>query len=241
VPIWLTELSADPKIFPDPRKALKSPDGLLAMGGDLSPARLIHAYQHGIFPWFNHDDPLLWWSPSIRAVFTPNSLQLSRSLRKTLKKHNFSFSCNKKFHEVMALCAQTRQQTTGTWIQPCMQQAYGELHQLGVAHSIEVWSDDTLVGGCYGLQIGSLFCGESMFNLVPNAAKFALIMLQYHLSRYTDGLIDCQMPNPFLMQMGATPLPKSDYLVLLSDRRDWSVPNDMWQPRTLNWPSEEPN
>ncbi len=241
MPIWLTELSADHQVFPDPRKALTSPDGLLAMGGDLSPTRLINAYRQGIFPWFNEDDPLLWWSPSTRAVFAPHSLQLSRSLKKALKKHNFRFTCNHSFNDVMAQCAQTRLQTTGTWIQPCMQQAYGELHELGIAHSIEVWSDDSLVGGCYGLQIGSLFCGESMFNLVPNAAKFALIMLQHHLSRYTDGLIDCQMPNPFLLQMGAMPLPKNEYLALLVKRRDWSVPREMWQPRALAWSSEELN
>ncbi len=239
MPIRLSQLGADPRIFPDPHQALASPDGLLAIGGDLSPPRLLNAYRQGIFPWFSEDDPVLWWSPSIRAVFAPSSLQPSRTLKKVQKKQNFRFTSDYNFHQVMAKCAETRLATTGTWIQPCMQQAYGELHELGIAHSIEVWSDNTLVGGCYGLQIGSLFCGESMFNLVPNAAKFALIMLQQHLSCYTDGLIDCQMPNPFLLQMGAIPLPKTDYLTLLAQRRDWSMPIDMWQRRELEWPSED--
>jgi leucyl/phenylalanyl-tRNA--protein transferase len=233
VPIWLPELTADPEFFPDPQQALTDPDGLLALGGDLSASRLIHAYRLGIFPWFNEGDPLLWWSPSVRAIFAPKTLQLSRTLKKTLKKHNFSFSCNQQFSEVMQLCAQTRLNTTGTWIQPSMQQAYGELHRLGVANSIEVWLDNQLVGGCYGLQIGHLFCGESMFNLVPNAAKLALVALQHQLSQYTDGLIDCQMPNPFLMQLGAQPLPRSEYLSLLAERRDAPLPATMWAARSL--------
>jgi leucyl/phenylalanyl-tRNA--protein transferase len=241
VPIWLTELTADPTSFPDPQKALTTPDGLLAMGGDLSAPRLIQAYRHGIFPWFNQDDPLLWWSPSVRAIFPAQTLQLSRTLRKALKKHRYTFSCNQQFAEVMRLCAQTRLNTTGTWIQPCMQQAYTALHQLGIAQSIEVWQEDTLVGGCYGLQIGHLFCGESMFNLQPNAAKFALIALQHHLSQYTDGLIDCQMPNPFLLQMGALPLARTDYLSLLAARRDKPLPPEMWTARSLLLPNEEQN
>lgn len=229
----LAQLTADPCLFPDPNSALKSPDGLLAIGGDLTPKRLLYAYYQGIFPWFNEGDPLLWWSPSVRAIFEPNSLTLDRSLKKYLKKYPFTFSCNQSFLDVMHLCAQTREETGGTWIQPNIMAAYTIMHQLDLAHSIEVWLEGELVGGCYGLQIGQLFCGESMFNLMPNTAKLALVMLQQHLSTYTQGLIDCQMPNPFLLQMGAKPLPRAEYLNLLHANRSHPTPEAMWQARAL--------
>ncbi len=232
MPIWLPELTQDLDWFPDPEFSLPEPDGLLAFGGCLSPQRLVSAYRQGIFPWFNEEDPLLWWSPSIRAIFPQNSLKLNRSLKKFLKNNHFSFSCNTAFAEVIAQCALTRQEK-GTWIQANIQQAYLQLHRLGKAHSIEVWQDGHLVGGCYGVQVGELFCGESMFNLAPNAAKLALLVLQQELQKVCDGIIDCQMPNPFLMQMGAEPLPRSDYLCLLRKKRDLAFPQEVWRPRSI--------
>ncbi len=232
MPIWLPELTQDLEWFPDPELSLPEPDGLLAFGGCLKPQRLLSAYRQGIFPWFNEEDPLLWWSPSVRAIFPQNSLKLNRSLKKLLKNQPFHFSCNTAFAEVIAQCAQTRARK-GTWIQPNIQYAYLQLHRLGKAHSVEVWQEGTLVGGCYGVQVGELFCGESMFNLVPNAAKLALLVLQQELQKVCDGIIDCQMPNPFLLQMGAEPLPRTDYLRLLMQKRDLELPLDLWQPRSI--------
>jgi len=236
--IRLTQLRTDPQWFPPLESALSEPDGLLAFGGDLSPSRLESAYRHGIFPWFNADDPLLWWSPTVRAVFAPQTLQLNRTLRKEIRRHQLWFSCNLAFSRVIAACADPRAKQAGTWIQPCIQQAYQQLHQQGLAHSIEVWQGQQLVGGLYGLQIGELFCGESMFNTIPNTAKIALCLLQHHLAGFTDGWIDCQMPNPFLLSMGATPLHRDDYVVLLNALKDSPVQACRWQPRRLELDSD---
>lgn len=234
MPIYLPELTADPTWFPPLHTTLQQPDGLLALGGDLSVARLHQAYRTGVFPWFSDGDPLLWWSPSTRAVFAPGDLELNRSLRKYQKQQQFRYSRNMAFAEVIANCAALpRRGQAGTWIVDEIQQAYLALHHAGYAHSIEVWRDDVLVGGLYGVVIGGLFCGESMFNLQPNTAKLALCMLQQQLSGYCDGWIDCQMPNPFLLQMGVRPLAKSAYLQLLTQLRDQSVPTDAWQASQL--------
>lgn len=233
MPIYLPQLSAHDVSFPELHRALKQPDGLLAMGGDLSPERLISAYSQAIFPWFNEGDPLLWWSPSIRAVFAPHSLKLNRTLKKQLKRFQFSFSINTAFADVIALCAAPRVKQEGTWILPPMQQAYLRLHQQGMAHSIEVWQQDRLVGGLYGVLVGGLFCGESMFNLLPDTAKLALIVLQQHLQQVAPGWIDCQLPNPFLLQQGARPMPRSDYITLLSQLRHQQSPGRHWQAQVL--------
>lgn len=234
MPIYLPELTVDPLWFPPLHSALKDPDGLLAMGGDLSVARLHQAYRSGVFPWFTDGEPLLWWSPSTRAVFAPGDLQLNRSLRKYQKRQQFHYSRNMAFAQVIALCAVLpRRNQACTWIVAEMQQAYLALHQAGLAHSIEVWRDDVLVGGLYGVAIGGLFCGESMFNLEPNTAKLALCMLQQQLSSYSDGWIDCQMPNPFLLQLGVRPIPKADYVTLLQQLRDQPVPANAWEPAVL--------
>lgn len=233
MPIYLPELRKEPSWFPPLTKALAEPDGLLAIGGDLSVPRLIHAYRSAVFPWFSEDDPLLWWSPSTRAVFEPNQLQLNRSLRKYLKHQQYHFSCNKAFAEVVSQCAAPRHTQSGTWITPQMQQAYLALHKAGVAQSIEVWRDDILVGGLYGLTIGGLFCGESMFNREANTAKLALVMLQKHTQSYSAGWIDCQMPNPFLLQLGVTPLPRIAYVSLLNQLKDDELPPNCWLPRQL--------
>jgi leucyl/phenylalanyl-tRNA--protein transferase len=231
--LWLPELTSDPHWFPAPQSALSEPDGLLAFGGDLSVTRLRQAYQQGIFPWFSDGDPLLWWSPSMRAVFAPDSLRAGRSLWRDWQKQQYHFSCNRAFTEVMAGCAAPRPNQPGTWITTEIQQAYQRLHQAGIAHSVEVWQQDKLVGGLYGIQVGHLFCGESMFNRVPNAAKLALVQLQHYLQSFQLGWIDCQMPNPFLLQCGARPLARPDYLQLLEKLAALPIPDKLWQSGPL--------
>ena len=227
--LWLPELRSDSLWFPSADTALKEPDGLLAFGGDLSVARLQQAYQHGIFPWFSPGDPLLWWSPGTRAVFRPDSLHAGRSLRKDWQKHQYQFSCDQAFPAVIAACAAPRAHQRGTWISDDIQQAYIALHHAGVAHSLEVWQQDRLVGGLYGVQVGALFCGESMFNRVPNAAKLALVQLQHYLQSFGLGWIDCQLPNAFLLQCGASPMPRPDYLQLLQQQEAQPIPKGLWQ------------
>lgn len=231
--IYLPELSAHDVSFPALHRALSEPDGLLAMGGDLSVPRLVNAYSNAIFPWFSEGDPLLWWSPSVRAVFAPDSLKLNRTLRKQINRHQLHFSVNSAFAQVVAQCAAPRARQPTTWILPQMQQAYLQLHLQGHAHSIEVWQQDTLVGGLYGVLVGSLFCGESMFNRLPDTAKLALVALQQHLQQVAAGWIDCQLPNPFLMQLGAKEMPRSDYVQLLQHYRLQSTPRSHWQARTI--------
>ncbi|WP_445766888.1 leucyl/phenylalanyl-tRNA--protein transferase [Rheinheimera sp.] len=232
--IYLPELAAHDVAFPSLHRALHQPDGLLAMGGDLSVPRLISAYSQAIFPWFSHGDPILWWSPSVRAVFAPCSLTLNRSLRKQLARYQFSFTVNQAFDRVISQCAAPRAKQPGSWILPEMQQAYIALHQQGYAHSIEVWQQAELVGGLYGVQIGSLFCGESMFNLKPDTAKLALVMLQQHLQQLADGWIDCQLPNPFLLQLGATPMTRDNYVALLQQQAVRILPAQHWHSRQLH-------
>lgn len=232
--IYLPELSASDTCFPPVEQALAEPDGLLAMGGDLSVKRLLSAYKNGIFPWFNDDDPLLWWSPSIRAVFAPHTLKINRSLQKAMRRGDFTFSINRAFSQVIALCAAPRNNQNGTWISVQMQQAYLLLHQQGHAHSVEVWQQEKLVGGLYGLQIGALFCGESMFNLLPDTAKLALVILQQQLQTAASGWIDCQMPNPFLLQLGASKMTRQEYMQLLQQQTTQIPAEELWHPRTLS-------
>ncbi|MCD1599215.1 leucyl/phenylalanyl-tRNA--protein transferase [Rheinheimera aquimaris] len=231
--IYLPELDAHDVSFPELHHALTEPDGLLAMGGDLSTARLINAYSSGIFPWFSEGDPMLWWSPSVRAVFPPDTLTLNRTLRKQIRRYNLHFSVNTAFAEVTRHCAAPRVRQPGTWILPQMQQAYLQLHHLGFAHSIEVWQHNKLVGGLYGVMIGQLFCGESMFNFLPDAAKIALVVLQQHLKAVAEGWIDCQLPNPFLQQMGVQSIPREEYISLLKQLKDKTVVKSHWQAGTI--------
>lgn len=233
MPIYLPELLADELWFPPVQDALAEPDGLLAMGGDLSVARLQLAYQSGIFPWFSDGDPLLWWSPGTRAVFAPDTLSLNRTLRKQLRRDALTITLNQSFAEVISKCAEPRPSQTQTWILPSIQQAYLALHQQGLAHSVEVWQANQLVGGLYGVQLGQIFCGESMFNRIDNGAKFALIALQQHLQRYAPGWIDCQLPNPFLLRLGATVMPRTDYLHLLQQLSVKPVPAGHWLAQPL--------
>lgn len=232
MPIYLPEVGPG-LTFPSPNQALQEPDGLLAMGGDLAPARILGAYQQGIFPWFARGEPILWWSPSVRALFQPGQLTLNRTLRKQCRRLGYRFSVNQAFAEVIAGCAAPRVKQQDTWILPAMQQAYLELHRQGQAHSIEVWQQDELVGGLYGLAIGQLFCGESMFNRQPNTARLALVVLQQQLERHQAGWIDCQLPNPYLEQLGVMSMPRADYLQLLHRLAAENIPAACWQPQSL--------
>jgi len=205
-------LAKDDIIFPD--TALARPDGLLAVGGDLSVERLFLAYQNGIFPWFNEGEPIFWYAPHKRCVIYPDRIKISKSMRKVLQAEVFEITVNQVFDRVIEQCAKTpRVGQDGTWITNDMQKAYLNLHEKGLAHSVEVWQDKNLVGGLYGVKINNIFCGESMFSLVSNASKVALI----HLSKNMGfELIDCQLPNEHLMSLGAEMISRKKYLSMLS-------------------------
>ena len=201
-------------VFPDP--SLAEPDGLLAIGGDLSRKRLILAYQHGIFPWFSEGDPICWFSPHERCVIYPDQVKVSKSMKKVLKDQLFTVTIDTAFEEVIACCAQTpRRDQDGTWITTAMQDAYIDLHQSGWAHSVEVWYDDQLVGGLYGMHVNNVFCGESMFSLMSNASKTALIWL-CRTNKFS--LIDCQVPNDHLLSLGAEMISRETYTGILQTR-----------------------
>ncbi len=197
--------------FPPLSSALEEPNGLLAIGGDLSCERLLIAYQNGVFPWYEEGQPILWWSPDPRCVLFPSNLHLSRSLRKTLRSRRFQVSADRAFDRVIRACAAPRAHSDGTWITPAMIAAYNELHARGIAHSIEVWDGDVLCGGSYGLALGRVFFGESMFSLRPDASKVALVALCHHLNRHDFAIIDCQVDNPHLRSLGAQMISRSQF------------------------------
>ena len=206
----------DGQPFPPADRALVEPDGLLAAGGNLSPRRLLRAYRQGIFPWYSAGQPILWWSPDPRLVLLPESVNLSRSLRKTLKKGQFTLTADTAFAAVIAACARPRaSQDNGTWITPEMNRAYCRLHRLGHAHSIETWCGDQLVGGLYGVAAGQVFFGESMFSATSDASKAALAMLAAQLRRWGFALIDCQVRTEHLARMGAVEIARTTFLQLL--------------------------
>lgn len=216
-PIWLDPRDST-QPFPPVAQALTEPNGLLAIGGDLSPARLLTAYRHGIFPWYSGDQPILWWSPDPRAVLFPEKLKVARSLRKTLDKEVFRVTFDQAFARVIEACATTpRRGQAGTWITPAMQQAYLALHRLGHAHSVECWSGAELVGGLYGIRIGRVFCGESMFSRVTDASKVAFVHLVRRLQEEGVVLIDCQVTTVHLLSLGAEEIPRRDFIRLLRE------------------------
>lgn len=201
-------------LFPDP--ALAEPDGLLAVGGDLQTERLLLAYQNGIFPWYSDDDPILWYSPHERFVLYPDELKVSKSMRQVLRSGKFKVTRNKCFNEVIEACsAAERKGQDGTWITTEMKAAYNQLHAEGHAHSVEVWEKDELVGGFYGVQINSVFCGESMFSRVSNASKTALIWL---CNSGIYKLIDCQVHTEHLESMGAKMISREEYTAMLNNK-----------------------
>ena len=201
--------------FPPVESALRSPNGLLAAGGDLQPARLLEAYRRGIFPWFNASDPILWWSPDPRMVLLPDEFKMSNSLRKTLRKGKYEIRTDTAFVEVMRACASPREGQDGTWIQEEVINAYVRLHHTGHAHSIETWMDGELVGGLYGVSLGRMFYGESMFSKKTDSSKIALAHLVFQLKRWNFGMIDCQMNTAHLATLGAREIPRSQFLMRL--------------------------
>jgi len=209
---WIAETA--PAIFPPPDQALDEPNGLLAAGGDLSPKRLLAAYRQGIFPWFDEHSPILWWSPDPRLVIEPGSLHISRRLRRTLRQQAYQISLDQDFPQVIGACADSshRADQHGTWITTDMQQAYERLHRLGHAHSIEVWADDELIGGLYGIAIGRAFFGESMFSRRRDGSKIAMAWLDAQLLEWGFEIMDCQVSNPHLHRMGAGEIPRKQFL-----------------------------
>ena len=197
--------------FPPIEQALTDPNGLLAAGGDLSIERLLKAYSLGIFPWFDDDQPILWWSPDPRAVLFPEQLHISRSLHKTLRSGRFSVSMDQAFDQVVIACAEPRRDSTGTWITPEIVAAYSAMHRAGYGHSVECWEDSELVGGLYGIALGKLFFGESMFSRATDASKVAFVHLVKQLEGQGCPLIDCQVMNPHLARLGATLIPRADF------------------------------
>ncbi len=203
--------------FPPLEQALGEPNGLLAMGGSLSVARLMDAYRRGIFPWFNEGDPVLWWSPDPRMVLFPTEFAVSRSLRKTLRKEGYEVRTDTVFEQVMRACAAPREGQAGTWIHEGMVAAYTALHRMGHAHSVETWVDGELAGGLYGVAIGRMFYGESMFSRRTDASKIALAHLAKQLVRWNFGMIDCQMNTRHLASLGAREIPRSEFVRRLQE------------------------
>ncbi|WP_018694082.1 leucyl/phenylalanyl-tRNA--protein transferase [Algicola sagamiensis] len=232
--MMLYQLDSFDITFPDPCFALEEPNGLLAIGGDLSVERLINAYHHGIFPWFNDDEPLLWWSPDPRCILDLEDFHLSKSFQKFLRKTPLRLTINKHFEGVIEGCTKPRRTESGTWINPAMITAYQALHQRGFAHSIEVWDQDRLVGGLYGILVGGCFCGESMFHTEPNASKLALAGLVYHLKRHGGEFIDCQITNNHLVSLGAKEITRARFLRKLEHAKQCDIPAEVWQPQELN-------
>ena len=217
--------------LPAVSQALREPDGLLAAGGDLTPDTLVKAYRRGIFPWYSGDQPILWWSPDPRCVLKPGQIKISRSLTKTLKHKPFKISIDQAFEQVIEACAGPRRGDDGTWLSPEMIRAYIELHALGHAHSVECWHDNELVGGLYGLAIGQVFFGESMFSWMTDASKIALVRLNELLQSWDYQLIDCQIGNPHLSSLGAQLIPRSQFIALVEQYRDTPPHPAAWAPR----------
>jgi leucyl/phenylalanyl-tRNA--protein transferase len=217
--------------FPPITKALTEPDGLLAIGGCLSTERLLKAYRLGIFPWFNPDEPILWWSPNPRLVLFPDKLSISRSLARTLRRNSFTITCDKAFDQVVNACAAPRKQSDGTWIGRDIHQAYRELHHKGYAHSVEAWMDNELVGGFYGVALGQVFFGESMFHKKTDASKVAFVTLVKHMQHWGYQLIDCQVHTSHLSSFGAIEIEREQFSDILNiccerpvDPGAWTLP-----------------
>jgi leucyl/phenylalanyl-tRNA--protein transferase len=215
--------------FPPPELALQQPNGLLAAGGDLSPARLLDAYAQGIFPWFGREDPLLWWSPDPRMVLYVRELRISRSLRRTIKSRRFHVTMDTAFPEVISGCAEPRPSQDGTWITPEMHDAYCRLFEMGHAHSVETWTGSRLVGGLYGVAIGRMFFGESMFARESDASKIGFVHMVTQFERWRMPMIDCQMPTSHLASFGAREIPRSAFLERVSQLVHEPAPATPWR------------
>ncbi len=227
--VWLSP--GDPhNAFPPVEGALREPNGLLAAGGDLSSDRLLCAYRHGIFPWCDEGQPLLWWSPDPRCVLTQGNFYLSRRSRRYLRQSTAEVRFNTSFDDVIHACAGPRRSEQGTWITPDMITAYEQLHSEGWAHSVEIWQNGSLVGGLYGLAIGRAFFGESMFSTEANASKIALLTLSRMMDSGEFGIVDCQVLSSHLLSLGATPIPRKEFIRILEPLCDPAI-------RFENWPS----
>ena len=266
----LAWLDPDSLAFPSPATAAEDPDGLLAVGGDLRPQRLLAAYRLGIFPWYEEGGPLLWWSPDPRMVLKPADVHVSRSMRRLIRRGRYQVSMDQAFPEVIERCSALRRtggsslerensleqenslepessrelegspepesnraeldshDGSGTWITPDMIHAYCTLHQMGYAHSVEVWDNDALVGGLYGISLGRMFFGESMFSVKPDTSKLAFITLARQLQQWHFSLIDCQLPTDHLYSMGAAPIPRHQFLKALETNADLSTRRGLW-------------
>jgi leucyl/phenylalanyl-tRNA--protein transferase len=214
--------------FPPVETALAEPNGLLAAGDELSAERVLEAYQQGIFPWFNADQPVLWWSPDPRMVLLPAELRVARSLAKVLRNRVYEVRADSAFRTVMQACAEPRNHQNGTWISPAMIEAYHALHRRGIAHSIETWIDGELAGGLYGVAIGRMFYGESMFTRVTDASKIALVHLVRQLERWGFGMIDCQMHTAHLGRMGGREIPRAAFMRKLGELVDYPPISGTW-------------
>lgn len=221
--------------FPCPGQALNEPDGLLAAGGDLSPARLLAAYRRGIFPWFNPGEPILWWSPDPRTVIYPERIHISRSLRKLLRRGTYRVTFDTAFNAVMKACAAPRNGASGTWIGADMVNAYTALHSQGFAHSVEVWLGEELVGGLYGIALGRMFFGESMFSRADNASKVGFAHLAHQLNLWGFPLIDCQVANDHLFSLGAEEISREAFQQMLLDFTQRAPVSELWQLSPVNW------
>jgi len=227
-PYWIDPDNPD-IYFPDVEHALQEPDGLLAVGGDLQPERLLYAYRNGIFPWYGPDQPILWWSPDPRLLLYPEQLHVSHSLAKTLRQQRFRVTFDQAFDQVIQACAAPRPGQAGTWITPEMQTAYIEMHRLGHAHSVECWQQGRLVGGLYGLAMGRVFFGESMFSHMTDASKVGFVTLVRQLERWDYRLIDCQVYTGHLERLGARMIPRREFTRLL-EKETWQSANQAWTP-----------
>ncbi|WP_045958939.1 leucyl/phenylalanyl-tRNA--protein transferase [Xenorhabdus poinarii] len=217
--------------FPHPTNALTEPNGLLAFGGDLSAERLRVAYHEGIFPWYSPHEPPLWWSPDPRAVLIPGELHTGRTLRRFIRKHTYQITVNCAFDEVIYHCAQRQE---GTWIGADIQKSYQSLHDEGLAHSVEVWYNHQLVGGLYGVSVGTLFCGESMFSKMLNASKCAFVAFYHHFLRHGGQLFDCQVLNHHTESLGAKNIPREIFLQYLYQLRKQSLQSGCWLVQRLD-------
>ncbi len=225
----IPQLDADSSSpFPAAKQALTVPNGLLAWGGDLQPERLLNAYRAGIFPWYTENQPLLWWSPAPRCVIFPAQIHISKRTRRRYNSGQFTLTADREFVAVIQACAQDRGDSKGTWITSGMLDAYCELHVLGHAHYVEAWQDGRLAGGIYGLAIGTVFFGESMFSWQADAGKIALIALCKQLERWSFGVLDCQVSNPHLMRMGAVEITRREFEKRLAEGVSSERPSGPW-------------
>lgn len=223
--------------FPPVSQALQEPNGLLAAGGDLSPERLLQAYSQGVFPWFSDDQPILWWSPSERMVISAQRLKVSRSLAKTIRNKSYQITVDRDFRAVIEACAAPRDASGGTWITREMIEAYCHLHELGHAHSFETWMDGELVGGLYGVGLGLMFYGESMFSRASDASKLAFVHMVRHLAAQGVEMIDCQMHTSHLERLGGELLPREDFIARLKIACNKTQPPTMWKYEYRNEPA----